>query len=93
MGQTAIRKEDQGGKTLWQLISFRLAIILPLLLGIIVSIPICHFSQLSLDLTYHGFNAAIEIFKVPLGIAALCFPSIALVASHHRSALSIGFEN
>jgi hypothetical protein len=85
MGQTAIRKEEQDKKTLFQLLEFWLAIIFPLLIGIIVSIPICHYSELSLDLTYHGFNAAIEIFKVPLGISALCFPLVALVVSNHRS--------
>ena len=85
MWKTTIRKEDQGGKTLFELITFWLAIILPLLAGIIVSIPIWHYSDLSLDLTYHGFNTAIEIFKVPLGIAALCFPLVALVVANHRS--------
>lgn len=41
--------------------------------------------NLAFDLTSKGFNYAIVIFKVPLGILALLIPIVALLAGNHRS--------
>ena len=42
-------------------------------------------TSLTWDLSYEGINLFFEVFKVPLGSLALIFPSVALVASNHRS--------
>ena len=42
-------------------------------------------SNIEIDWSYAGFNSAINIFKVPLGILAISIPVIALLAANHRS--------
>lgn len=39
----------------------------------------------TLGFVFHGANLFLQIFKVPLGISAMAFPLVALVASNHRS--------
>jgi len=72
-------------KSLFELAEFWLSILGPLCVSIIVGTVILYNSDLRLDLSYNGFNKFIEIYKVPLAIAALAFPMVALVASNHRS--------
>jgi len=42
-------------------------------------------SNLSINWSYQGFNHALTIFKVPLGVLATIIPAIALLAANHRS--------
>lgn len=42
-------------------------------------------SELTVDLSFNGFNQFISIFRFPLGIAALIIPMVALLAANHRS--------
>ncbi|EGR2498602.1 hypothetical protein VCSRO55_3540 [Vibrio cholerae] len=42
-------------------------------------------SELEVDLSFHGFNLFISVFRFPLAIAALIIPIIALLAANHRS--------
>lgn len=72
-------------KSLFGLTEFWLSILVPLFASVIVGAIILSNSDLRLDLSYQGFNKFIEIFTVPLGILALVFPMVALVASNHRS--------
>lgn len=42
-------------------------------------------SDVQVDLSYHGFNKLIEIYKFPLGVLALLIPVIAVLGVNHRS--------
>lgn len=42
-------------------------------------------SEVQVDLSYHGFNKLIEIYKFPLGVLALLIPVIAVLGVNHRS--------
>lgn len=46
---------------------------------------IVYHTPLDWDLSGEGFNHFVQTFKVPLGLAALLIPGIALLASNHRS--------
>lgn len=70
---------------LFRLTEFWISILFPLFLSLVFGSIIYLSSDLQLDTSYIGFNTFIEIFRVPLGILALIFPLVALVASNHRS--------
>lgn len=75
-------------KTLYQLPFFWAAILIPILLG--VSFVLCivyHDSYFAGPACWTSYciNDAISRLKAPITIMALIFPSVALVASHHRS--------
>ena len=72
-------------KELVKLPSFWASIIVPSAISCALGIVICTQAQLYWDFSYKGVNFFLEIFKVPLGILALVFPLLALVASNHRS--------
>jgi len=72
-------------KHLTTLPEFWIAIFIPIGIAILITIVIVINSDLTLDLSYSGFNSTIVVFKVPLSIAALSFPFVALVATNHRS--------
>ncbi len=42
-------------------------------------------SDVQVDLSYHGFNKMIEIYRFPLGVLALLIPVIAVLGVNHRS--------
>lgn len=76
-------------KSLYQLPGFWAALFIPLTVAVVVALWIAWHS-----LTKDGYsvcgsakciNGALVMMKLPLGILALVFPSVALVASHHRS--------
>jgi hypothetical protein len=75
-------------KKLTELNSFKKAIYLPLVASVVVAIIIYRNSNLILDCSFNGFNQLLIIYKVPLGILALAFPFVAIVASNHRSVQS-----
>lgn len=54
-------------------------------LAMVVSLVITMNSSIEIDLSYSGFNDAVRIFSVPLGILALIIPVVALLAANHRS--------
>lgn len=72
-------------KSLFQLTSFRLALWAPILLAFITVTYIYFTSDLTFQKGFKGLNSAWEIFKIPLAIFSLIFPSIALVTANHRS--------
>ena len=72
-------------KSLYQLKKFRFALWSPIVLGVIVAVYINLTSDLTLLLGYEGLNNIFIIFKVPLYLASLSFPLVALIAANHRS--------
>ncbi|MEI8703997.1 hypothetical protein [Pseudoalteromonas sp. B62] len=72
-------------KSLFSLTEFWLSILIPVVISLILGGVILLNSNLILDLSYTGFNKFVEIYKIPLGVLALLFPLVALVASNHRS--------
>ncbi len=73
------------GKSLFQLLSFHIALWTPITIAIIFSIYILSTSNLTFKSGFSGLNNAWDIFKVPLAIFSLAFPSVALVTANHRS--------
>jgi len=63
------------------------AISVPLMGWFIASMCIWHFDNqwLDFDLSSAGFSQYLSSHKFPLGVLALIFPSVALVAANHRS--------
>lgn len=72
-------------KELVKLRSFWASIVVPILISCILGIVIRTYSPLQWDFSWIGTNLFLEIFRAPLGILALIFPLVALVASNHRS--------
>ncbi|WP_311064063.1 hypothetical protein [Halomonas sp. DWK9] len=72
-------------KSLFQLKRFRWAVIIILLAAFFSWGYIYWTSELKYVPGYEGVNGFLVIFKLPLGILALLFPAIALVAASHRS--------
>lgn len=72
-------------KELVKLRSFWASIFIPFVISCILGIVIRTYSPLQWDCSWTGTNLFLEIFRVPLGILALIFPLVALVASNHRS--------
>lgn len=54
-------------------------------LAMVSSVTIFFNSDLIFDFSYHGFNRAVTIFRVPIAILAIIIPVVALLASNHRS--------
>ena len=72
-------------KALYELKSFKLALGLPIFISVALGIYIYCTSSINLDLGYIGVNYLWSMFHVPIAIFALIIPSVALVASNHRS--------
>jgi len=72
-------------RELVELKTFWASIVFPISISLIVGFVIRAHTPLQWDFSSQGTNLFLEIFKVPLGILALIFPSVALVASNHRS--------
>lgn len=76
-------------KSLYQLPGFWLAIIIPLGLAaaaagwIVVNSP--EHDWCALLWSAKGINEVLGMMKLPLGVAALAFPCVALVTANHRS--------
>lgn len=66
-------------KILWIVVATHFAI------AAVFSILIICNSNLTTSYDYTGFNNALNIFKIPLGILALIIPIVALLAANHRS--------
>jgi len=66
-------------KILWFVVATHFAV------AAIFSILITYNSNLTPSYDYTGFNNALNIFKIPLGILALIIPIVALLAANHRS--------
>lgn len=72
-------------KSLFQLVSFRIALWAPISIAILFSVYIFITSDLTFQTGFVGLNNAWDIFKIPLALFSLVFPSVALVAANHRS--------
>ncbi|WP_273527058.1 hypothetical protein [Pseudomonas sp.] len=72
-------------KKLFEIKEFWISLSVPIILATIFASIIAANSELTLDLSYNGFNKFIDIFKFPMGVLALIFPLVALVATNHRS--------
>ena len=72
-------------KKLFEIKEFWISLSVPIILAAIFASIIAANSELTLDLSYNGFNKFIDIFKFPMGVLALIFPLVALVATNHRS--------
>ncbi|WP_214508945.1 hypothetical protein [Pseudomonas brassicacearum] len=56
-----------------------------LAIALAITLAIIYNGNLTTNFSYIGFNTALTIFKVPLGILASIIPIIALLATNHRS--------
>ena len=72
-------------QSLFKLRIFKLALWLPIVVAICISIYIVFTSSLEWKSGFDGINSLIVIFKVPIGIAAISFPLVALITANHRS--------
>jgi hypothetical protein len=72
-------------KSLFQLKSFHIALLFPIFIAGLVIIYIMITSDVNFKGGFLGLNNAWDIFKVPLAIFSLTFPSVALVTANHRS--------
>lgn len=72
-------------KNLWQLKRFHFALWTPISLSIIIALVIWYNDNYIWDFTAESFNYSLHIYKFPLGVLALVFPSVALIAALHRS--------
>jgi len=72
-------------QSLWKLKFFKWALWGPIGFAIFVALYIISTSSLEGALGFQGLNNFIVIFKVPIGIAAISFPLVALVTANHRS--------
>ncbi len=72
-------------KSFFSLKPVRVVIGLIILFSIVVACCIINTSSLKWSSGYTGWNNALTIFKVPLGILALNIPIVALLAANHRS--------
>lgn len=72
-------------KSLFQLKSFRYALWLPISVAFLISVYIILTSNLIYKSGFVGLNNLWDIFKVPLAVLSLAFPSVALVTANHRS--------
>jgi len=72
-------------KELVELRSFWTSIAVPIVISCSLGCVIRTQTPLQWDFSWNGTNLFLDIFKAPLGILALIFPSVALVASNHRS--------
>lgn len=66
-------------KVLWVVVATHAAI------ALVAALVITLNSELQPNYTYVGFNNALNIFKIPLGVLALIIPIVALLAANHRS--------
>lgn len=58
------------------------------LAAIVTLTIICATSGLKFNFSSEGWNSALDIFKVPLGLLAVAIPLVALLAANHRSVQS-----
>ncbi|WP_157957552.1 hypothetical protein [Salinicola halophyticus] len=72
-------------RSLFQLPLFWIALAAPLFGAMFVGVYIVLTTTLYYVPGSDGLNGLLRIFKVPIGIVALVFPGVALVASAHRS--------
>jgi hypothetical protein len=72
-------------KSLFEIKEFWTALMTPIVLGMIFASIIVVNSDLAWDLSYRGVNKFVDVFKFPLGVLAITFPLVALVATNHRS--------
>jgi hypothetical protein len=86
-----MRRKDRGWwefdpeKSFFSLTVVRITFVFFAVLAGLVAVVICSNENLVWDFSAAGFNLAIELFKVPLGISALLIPLVALLAGNHRS--------
>lgn len=85
LGQSARGAVMSEEKSLFQLKRFKLAIIVPAMISLIVAVYIFKTSNIHYYPGYKGINNALTIFQVPLTLLALILPLVALAASSHRS--------
>ncbi|HHQ6556669.1 TPA: hypothetical protein ACSTJ0_001230 [Serratia fonticola] len=62
---------------------FRLAILVPLVISILLCIPL--WLETSIDLSAKGYDKFLNLYKLPIGILSLSIPLVAIVAHIHRT--------
>lgn len=72
-------------RELFELRSFWISIVVPIAISCGLGCVLRTQTPLQWDFSWNGANDFLEIFRVPIGILALIFPSVALIASNHRS--------
>ena len=77
--------EEIERETLWQLNWFKVAVLVPISLSLIVSAIILCSGDYSFRGDHVGFNNFLEYFKAPIQILFLIFPFVAIVVANHRS--------
>ncbi|EGR0394921.1 hypothetical protein OC506_21185 [Vibrio vulnificus] len=76
-------------KTLFADRLFYVPVMILLFASSVSAVTIALNSNLIWDFSHQGFNFAIEVFRVPLGLLAVCATWAAFVAANHRSKLTI----
>lgn len=76
-------------KNLFRIKLFWIALLIPITTSLLIALYIINTSDLIYVSSFAGLNNAIGIFKVPLAVLALVFPSIAIVVANHRSQLTV----
>ncbi|MEZ9464453.1 hypothetical protein AB4178_22470 [Vibrio splendidus] len=84
-----IKEVEVSNKILFKEPTFYIPVMILFTLSLGSAILIILNSKLEWNWSYIGFNYAITIFKVPLGIFAICGTWAALAAANHRSQLMI----
>jgi hypothetical protein len=72
-------------KSLLELGIIRFSAFILLLVFFLSTIAVINHKDLVWRFDYDGFNYAINLFRVPFGIAALAIPIMAILAANHRS--------
>ncbi|HHQ6588646.1 TPA: hypothetical protein ACSTLS_000169 [Serratia fonticola] len=62
---------------------FRLAILVPLVISILLCIPL--WLETSIDLSAKGYDKFLNLYKLPIGILSLSIPLVAIIAHIHRT--------
>lgn len=64
---------------------FRSAIALPIIIAVIVGWFFTGDANLQFERSPEGMNLFLQMFKLPIGIASLAIPIVAVIAANHRS--------
>jgi len=72
-------------KSFLELTIVRLVILITVTLSGTMAAIISYSSNLQYEFSYLGWNNAVTVFKVPLGVLAFLIPLLALLAANHRS--------
>jgi hypothetical protein len=75
-------------KTLFAQLGFRLSLLAPIIISLCLMISLVVTENLCLNWSVEGFANFLTIFALPIGVAGLSIPLVAVCASQHRSVQS-----